>query len=169
MNSESWAVSKAVVVTIGYAEAHTAFNDLAAGVKITEECTQAAGDECSPGSKFIWWHYAVRSALLSGDWKWRLSDSTEESQHPCRKTRNFDLHPPGFKVLISRINKLSSVVRRLLITFRCGWKTMWRRQEIVAGVIRTKPSGFLGSWQGLLRQHDYIQWNLQTRQVGKLL
>ena len=35
------------------------------------------------------------------------SDSTEESSRSHRRTRTVDLHPPGFKVLISRINKFS--------------------------------------------------------------
>ena len=35
------------------------------------------------------------------------SDNMDKPLRSCRRTRTVDLHPPGFKVLISRINKFS--------------------------------------------------------------
>ena len=83
------------------------------------------------------------------------SDSTEESPCLYRRTRMVNLHPPGFKVLISRINKFSG--EKAADNFEVWLEDYLRQPETVSGAIRTEHSGFLGSLQGQLRQHGCIQ------------
>ena len=68
------------------------------------------------------------------------SDDMDEPLRSRRRTRTADVHPPGFKVLISCINKFSGEKA----ADNCE---VWleRQLEIVVGAIRTEPSGFLGS------------------------
>ena len=89
------------------------------------------------------------------------SDSMEESLCSHRRTRTVDLHPPGFKVLISCINKFNGekaaevwLEDYLETTGDCGWSNKDRAQWFswfLAGSAKT-------TWLHSMKTADKASW-----------
>lgn len=75
----------------------------------------------------------VQETLQSGSESETSSDGSEQSRSSHRRTKAVDPHPPGFKVLISRVNKFNGDKRA--DDFEVWMMILWKQLKIVAGAI----------------------------------
>ena len=126
---------------------------------VKQEVSMISGDAGNP----------LNSSLVSGppslvDSENDDSSENEVVQPPRRRTRTMDLHPPGFKVLITRVSKFSGgkaadnfevwLEDYIEATGDCGWSDQQRAQWFswfLAGPAKS-------TWMHSMRSTDKTNW-----------